>query len=130
MPKRPLSWRDKVALDIHKLLGLSLHTPTTFGHNVITQIFKIIAAALHRGESVYVRGFGTFSIHTKPSRKTTHTIIKSGHQPVLFTEELIETKSRKYVHFAPCEALKAMVYYKHPNKRLAALIAKWNRNDN
>ena len=121
-------WRAKLAREIHILLDIPLGCTERIGQKIITAVLDAITAGLLRGESVYIKGFGTFSIHTKPSYKQTNVIIKSGHKPILFTETPIEISARKYVHFRPCEALKAMVTYQSPNKKSRDLIRKWNAN--
>ena len=63
---------------------------------IVGTIFEEIAAALSRGDRVELRGFGAFSVKTRPAR--------TGRNPR--TGESIEIAASKSVGFKPGKGLK------------------------
>lgn len=121
-------WRAKLAREIHELLELPLGDMNRVGQKIITTVFKTLADGLKRGESVYIRGFGKFSIRTSKAHTSPNIILHASKGSFTFSKTPIEIKSKKYVHFAPCRAFTAMVDYQSPTPKSQALIHKWTQN--
>lgn len=101
--------RYKLAREIHDLLDLPLskHGDPEKGLAIIKAITTVMAAALHRGESVRVNGFGIFKVvETKGTRRTGNNFaLQSGERYAGTLQHL----PKKYVKFIPSEQVKALL---------------------
>ena len=71
---------------------------------IVDTVFKSIIDALHRGEKIELRGFGSFRLRSRKSR--------TGRNPK--TGEKVEVPSKKIPYFKPGKELKELI-----NKALA-----------
>ena len=72
---------------------------------IVDTVFKSIIDALHRGEKIELRGFGSFRLRNRKSR--------TGRNPK--TGEKVEVPSKKIPYFKPGKELKELI-----NKALEA----------
>jgi integration host factor subunit beta len=79
----------------HKQQGLSMED-VEFG---INRIFDHLIDAIANNERVEIRGFGSFTLHTRPARIARNP--KTGAQ--------VETPEKRFPHFKPGKELKERV---------------------
>lgn len=99
-------------MELHDLLGIPLQRKNpSIGRKIIRTILQAITDALHRGEAVYIKGFGTFRVIEKAPRPTPHNILTSRgrNRPTSFAGDRRSYAPRKYVIFQPAMALMAML---------------------
>jgi len=101
--------RDKLVPDLLDLLDLP-HTNASKakGRQVLRAILQSITAALHRGESVSVRGFGVFQVVTR-KRNNGHLIAWSDGFGKPKFKSSPSPHEVKYVVFKPSTSLEAWV---------------------
>ncbi len=99
----------KVAFDIHELLDIPLdsHNDPDVGSKIIGTILKCVEEALRRGESVSIRGFGTFRVVAEAgARRTGNNFARqSGERYATALQHL----PKRRVRFYPSEQLLAML---------------------
>jgi len=66
---------------------------------IVDTVFKSIIDALHRGEKIELRGFGSFRLRSRKSR--------TGRNPK--TGEKVEVPSKKIPYFKPGKELKELI---------------------
>lgn len=64
--------------------------------NIIDNAFGCIGDCMNKGETVQLKGFGTFSVKTRAARKARN----------LHTGEIIDVPESDYVHFKPSKNIK------------------------
>lgn len=87
---------------------LSRHYPQ-LGAKLVRAVFTAIKEALLRGETVYVKGFGTFKIVDRKPHPTPNNILTNHHRAPIYANELRRHRPRKYVIFKPAVPLLAML---------------------
>ena len=114
----------ELAKQIHEILDWpnNRHGEPAFGYKVVKTIINSIAAALHRGEDVHVRGFGIFRVVIRTPRRTANSFIT---RDPLFSPVTINHQPRKVVIFIPSIQLQAMLNQSTPNHKEARTVAKW-----
>lgn len=112
-----------LALMLHDLFDEPLdRRRASWGTDVLSAILRTIQSAIHRGEDVYIKGFGTFIVVTRtpnptPNNYLTHTIQAKG---------LRRYSPRKYVIFEPSLPLTAMVNLDTPNFKEHRAHQRWS----
>ena len=77
---------------------------------IVDTVFKSIINALHRGDKIELRGFGSFRIRQRESRK--------GRNPK--TGERVDVPAKKVPYFNPGKELKELINQSHEQKPAAA----------
>ena len=131
--------REKLAREIEDLLGLRSHKRDRNGERyrsyekgtqIVQAVLKSIVDGLHRGETVTIRGFGTFIPVKRAPRKTPCLLNGNGHGAT-HTGGTITHPAKTVVTFRPSPSLSAWVNLDR-NGELNALetrtVASWNLN--
>lgn len=134
-PKPGKLTKVHLAQAIEELLDIKpnwrLHYPVE-GTKILEAILKTIAAALHRNETISIKGFGKFYVIQKAPKIKNQLIIANptGSNPI-FSPVPIQTKASKIVIFEPSIQLRAMVNgIINPSFKERRAISIWNKNDN
>ena len=78
---------------------------------IVDTVFKSIINALHRGDKIELRGFGSFRIRQRESRK--------GRNPK--TGERVHVPAKKVPYFKPGKELKELINQSREQKPAAAV---------
>lgn len=74
---------------------------------IVDTVFKSIINALHRGDKIELRGFGSFRIRQRESRK--------GRNPK--TGERVDVPAKKVPYFKPGKELKELINQSQPDEQ-------------
>lgn len=86
--------KQQIVEQITELTGI----PRSEVKKSIEGLLEVLTQAFTNGQSVYLRGFGTFNVVPKPRKAR---IISTGEQCVV--------PARKHLKFKPCNELKNMI---------------------
>jgi nucleoid DNA-binding protein len=120
---------------INELIDEPIMSP--IGFKVSKAIFKTIADALHRGEEVYVQGFGTFKVLKPREVHKLPNLILHRKRGGEFNSEatkspvMIEIPGKKKVFFYPAIQLQAMLNEDDTTSNYKERRAKsiWSKED-
>jgi integration host factor subunit beta len=87
--------KTDIALDLARVLDVSKKDARA----VLEIILDSMVRALHKGERVELRGFGTFSVHTRPAR--------TGRNPA--TGASLNVPAKTVPAFRPSKELKSLI---------------------
>lgn len=156
--KKPANWRSSksryssfskkaLARELHYLLDIPIqvfkskggfrYERPVKGQEIIDVVIKTMVDALRNGESISIKGFGTFRVEEIKPRRTGHNIMASTADGEIlgWSSVPIDHPIKKVVVFLPSPHLKAMVNMNPPNvpnKKQREAIESWiqyaNRN--
>ena len=125
MPSRIGQPNKKLAKLIQELLDLPKLQDATV---LLRIVLQTMSTALLRGESVCVRGFGTFKVVERKHRPTPNNILTNDHKgPVVYSPELLYYKPRRVVIFEPSVPFQAMLNPDTPNFEERRAQLRWQR---
>ena len=125
MPSRIGQPNKKLARLIQELLDLPKLQDAT---KLLRMVLHAMSAALLRGESVCIRGFGTFKVVERKHRPTPNNILTNDHKgPVVYSPELLYYKPRRVVIFEPSVPFQAMLNPDSPNFEERRAQLRWQR---
>lgn len=104
--------KEILSREVAALLELPFYRRGGESYKIVQTIFKVVVSALLRGESVYIKGFGTFSIYTrKPTRSPCYYFYgrKKGGLPW----SVKDLPAKKFVVFRPSKPLMRMLNDPH-----------------
>ena len=103
----------KLALEIQTLLDEPLYQwrSPNYGTKILNAVLDAVADALHRGEKVYIRGFGIFKVEERRPVPTPSNIVTNDRhgRPSVRAQGLRYYKPRLQVIFQPSMAFMAMI---------------------
>ena len=101
----------KLAREVQELLDIPVGRPPSIkpGTDILKAVLQTIKDALIRGESVYIRGFGTFKVVKRQPHPTPHNIITRKGPNKTYTDVIQHYHPRHYVIFQPSLPLLAML---------------------
>lgn len=99
--------KTTLALEISYVLELPVYHRHDKASEILKTVLDTIASALHRGEKVTVKGFGTLEVRERPARLN-RCVYFYGRRENL-PAELVKLPARKYVHFAPSKPFLRMI---------------------
>lgn len=114
----------QLALLIQELLDLPTLREAT---KILRAVLDVIKTTLLRGESVHIRGFGTFKIITRTRRPTPNNIIANAPQPVMAVG-LKHYQPRLVLIFEPSLPLCAMINMDTPNYKERRSQLRWRQH--
>lgn len=121
--------RRQIALQLTELLDLPLdNNNPKRGRDIVRTVLAVIAAALQRGETVTIRGFGTFKVVTR-QYKANSLIVKSDLGLRATLDKPYITKPRKKVIFTPADSLMVMLNGENSNADGRRVLNRW-KNEN
>jgi hypothetical protein len=126
-----------LALVVHEILDIPVNhdlNEPTLGLKVVHGIIDTITAALQRGESVHIQGFGKFTPKKPRAYHKLPALALHGRpnlpEGATYSPEMITVPGRTKAHFKPTLTLMAILNHDAPNWKEAQLIASWNKDDN
>lgn len=115
----------RLARLVQELLDLDSLQDAT---RVLRATLQSIKAALLNGETVYVKGFGTFRVVERTHRPTPNNILTNdSHGPTAYAQTLRHYKPRRVVIFEPSLPLMAMINMDSPNYKERRCTTRWRR---
>jgi nucleoid DNA-binding protein len=129
--KRPNGHLSQVdlALILHELFDWPLDKVKRYpseGVRVVKAILQTITEALHRGEDVYIRGFGKFTVKCPREEHILPNLILGGHEGQPIQSAIpVKIKGRKKVFFTPSIHLYAMVNPTDPSYHSRRAMKLW-----
>lgn len=112
---------------LSRLIADVLECDLSKATNILRAILQTIKEALLRGESVQVRGFGTFRVLRRIHRPTPNNILTNDRRgrPVARAAGLLYYKPRRVVVFEPSLPLMAMLNLDTPNYKERRAQRRW-----
>lgn len=97
--------KNDIAYQIDMLLGFKRLKKSGPTYNAVKAVFTSMTNALRRGESVYIRGFGTFKVKSYESFKRPAQFFYKGSS----TRTVIDIPACKKVLFTPSKLLRSYI---------------------
>lgn len=128
--------REALGLIIQEVLDIPVkdHFPTE-GVKILDAMLSAMTAALHRGEYIYVNGFGRLKIHVpKGTRRIPNLAVDSptgekGFKNSLKVPGLSSVRGRPRVVFKPSRQLMAMLNKDTPTYEERRAMSIWDKED-
>lgn len=98
--------KEDLSYEVGELLKLPINTRKGTAYKVVSAMVKAMAAALHRGESIRIDGFGIFRlVEWKPRRKEVTRVTSQRKWRKGDFREVITVVPRPRISFQPSKAL-------------------------
>lgn len=125
-PKAGLT-RHEIALQLSELLDLPvINGRSKQASRLVNAVIDTITGALQRGETVIVRGFGTFSVITRQYKANSLIVHGTSGARALYDTPYI-TKPRKKVIFTPAPSLMALLNLENSNADARRVLRRWQK---